>query len=346
MKKRMKLVTICVCMVLLVVAIATSELGNGSALADVSNQGADTLVTTTADGKTTAAAPIEVIYLPTKHTLKIGEIMEWNPNPDNGSWEYFTKYLEHIPGSKPTQFRAKAAGTTTLKYMSEGYSHTIDVTIVGTAEQIGVKGLPDTYIVGIGGQVQFDPSPTDGVWEYVPDMLQHIEGSVPTAFKAVSLGETTLAYITKEGLRCHIDITITEKPPTTESSKPAESSSSTQSSSSGSSTSSGSSSSSKSSSSSSSSSSTSSSSTSSAKPSSTSGTKVTDLPSTYKMKVGDSVTWNPVPRDGSWTYNAEYFEYVAGSNPASFKAVKEGTFVVKYKLTNGTEYSINVTVTK
>lgn len=335
MKRSMKLVTITLCAFLIITFIATSELGTNKALADVAHQSGENMVTTTSDGKTYSAPQTELIYLPVKHTLKIGEIMEWNPRPEDGSWEYYTKFLEHVPGSKPTQFKAKAAGTTTLRYVTPTKTHTIEVTIAGTAQQIGITGLPENFSVGTNEVFAFDPVPSDGVWEFLPGTLEHIDGSSPTAFKALKVGPTTLAYITKEGMRCHIEIDVKDHPVL--AAKPAEavevSSQAATSSQAAAQQSS-----------SQATSSSSSSSTTSVK--SAEGTKVADLPKTYKMKVGETVTWNPIPNDGSWTYNSEYLTYISGSNPASFKAVKEGTFVVKYKISSGEEYSINVTVTK
>lgn len=317
MKKKMKLVTICACAIMFVTLIATSGLGTRSALAEVANQSAESLITTTSNGKTISAFSTDTILLPAKHTLKIGEVMEWNPKPDDGSWEYYTKYLEHIPGSKPTQFKAKAAGTTVLRYIADNKTHSIEVTIAGTAEQIGVKGLPESLNVALGDQFQLNPTPADGVWQYVPGEIEHIENSSPTAFKATKLGKTTLAYITKDGLRCHIDINVVEKKDNSSSS----SSSSSEVTSSNSS------------------------STTSSNSSSSKATDVSNLPATYKMKLGESVTWNPEPNNGKWEYNAEYLEYIVGSSPATFKAIKEGSFAVKYEY-NGLKYTINVTITK
>lgn len=69
---------------------------------------------------------------------------------------------------------------------------------------------------------------------------------------------------------------------------------------------------------------------------------ITGLPSSFEMYVGESVTWDPKPEDGTWNWDSGFFS-AAFNSPATFAALRPGTSVITYTV-NGVAHSVAVTV--
>ena len=54
-----------------------------------------------------------------------------------------------------------------------------------------------------------------------------------------------------------------------------------------------------------------------------------DLPESYTMTVGSSVSWNPLPSGGDWSWDESFFSATFNS-PATFTALKSGTTTITY----------------
>lgn len=59
---------------------------------------------------------------------------------------------------------------------------------------------------------------------------------------------------------------------------------------------------------------------------------VSGLPLSLTMHVGETVTWNPNPSGGEWTFDSQYLSFNKSGSLATVTALKEGDTKVEYTL--------------
>lgn len=70
---------------------------------------------------------------------------------------------------------------------------------------------------------------------------------------------------------------------------------------------------------------------------------IANLPATYSMDIGESISWTPTPAGGSWSYDKNYLEMTLNGGTCTFRALKEGKTTAAYTV-NKVTHTVTITI--